>query len=92
MYRDRPRAPSDEAVYWVEYVVRHGKNVLKSPGAGHLEWWQTELLDVYGFILACALLTLCVAALTARLMFVRLRTLAMKLSPGKIKFANKKLN
>ncbi len=44
-------SPREETVYWVEYVIRHGKNVLRSP-AVDMEWWQVELLDVYAFIAA----------------------------------------
>ncbi|XP_014217158.1 UDP-glucuronosyltransferase-like [Copidosoma floridanum] len=51
VFRDRPLKPRDEAVFWIEYVIRHGKNVLRSR-AVDLKWWQAELLDVYAFIAA----------------------------------------
>ena len=38
--------------FWVEYVVRNGPKVLRSP-AMDLYWWEVALLDVYGFILLC---------------------------------------
>ena len=47
-FMDRPLSPLDTAIFWIEYVGRNG-NILKSP-AVHLQWWQLELLDVYGFI------------------------------------------
>lgn len=48
--------PLDEAIFWIEYVARHGKGCLRSPLID-LQWWQANLLDVYGFILL-VLLTL----------------------------------
>lgn len=42
--------PLDTAIYWIEYVVRHGSDSLRSP-AMELAWWQIELLDVYLFVL-----------------------------------------
>ncbi|XP_063972366.1 UDP-glucosyltransferase 2-like [Diachasmimorpha longicaudata] len=53
LFWDRPMSPLDKAIYWVEYAARHGP-VLKSP-ATELSWWQVHLLDVYGFVLGCAL-------------------------------------
>lgn len=40
----------DTANFWIEYVVRHGPEILKSP-ALELAWWELELLDVYVFII-----------------------------------------
>jgi glucuronosyltransferase len=40
----------DTAIFWIEYIIRNGPNVLKSP-ALKLYWWQLALLDVFGFIL-----------------------------------------
>lgn len=62
LFKDRPMKPLDEAVYWIEYVARHG-NVLQSP-AIHLTWWQQKLVDVYAFLLVC------VAAVLAVVVFV----------------------
>ncbi|XP_025159918.1 UDP-glucuronosyltransferase isoform X2 [Harpegnathos saltator] len=49
LFLDRPMNALDTAIYWVEYVVKHG-NFLQSP-AMHLSWWQHHLLDVYAFLL-----------------------------------------
>ena len=48
-FRDNPMPPADVAVYWVEYMARHGKDALKSPIVD-LPWYQANLIDVYGFI------------------------------------------
>ena len=46
LFRDRPQNALDTACYWIEYVIRNGKDVLRSP-AMELTWWQVSLLDVY---------------------------------------------
>lgn len=50
IFRDRPMATLDKAVYWVEYVIRHrGAHHLRS-AAVDLTWYQYFSLDVYAFI------------------------------------------
>ncbi|XP_058804715.1 UDP-glucosyltransferase 2-like isoform X2 [Phymastichus coffea] len=56
LFKDRPMNATDTASFWIEYIIRNGPNVLRSP-ALELEWWQLHLLDVYGFILASIVLT-----------------------------------
>ncbi|XP_046999933.1 UDP-glucosyltransferase 2-like isoform X2 [Schistocerca americana] len=52
LFRDRPRPPLEEAVYWVEYVIRHqGAPHLRS-AAMDLAWYQYLLIDVAAFVLA----------------------------------------
>ena len=46
LFRDRPQNALDTAIYWVEYVIRNGKDVLKSPSMD-LYWWQIALFDIY---------------------------------------------
>lgn len=46
----------DTAVYWIEYVIRNGPNVMRSSSL-NLTWWQLALLDVYAFILLVFLLS-----------------------------------
>lgn len=46
----------DTAIYWVEYVARHGY-ILQSP-AMDLNLLQQNLLDVYGFMLLCVVTVL----------------------------------
>lgn len=48
LFKDRPMTALDTAVYWVEYVARHGY-ILQS-SAIDLNMFQQSLLDVYGFI------------------------------------------
>lgn len=49
VFRDRPLSALDTAIFWVEYIVRNGKNSLRSP-ALDLNWWQLHLFDVYAVI------------------------------------------
>ncbi|CAG9834237.1 unnamed protein product [Diabrotica balteata] len=50
MFHDRQMSPLQEAVYWIEYVVRH--NGAKHLRVGYLDlsWYQYYLLDVFGLI------------------------------------------
>ena len=56
-FLDRPFKPLDTAIYWIEYIARHGKGALRSPLVD-MPWWQANLLDVYAFILAVAIAAL----------------------------------
>ncbi|KAM3922008.1 UDP-glucuronosyltransferase 1-2-like [Leptodactylus fuscus] len=56
LHHDVPVPPRDLAVFWTEYVIRHG-------GAGHLRaagidlpWYQYYLLDVIAILLLCSYL------------------------------------
>lgn len=49
-FLDRPLSALDTACYWVEYVIRHGKDTLRSP-AMDLAWWELALLDVFAALL-----------------------------------------
>ncbi|XP_011495683.1 PREDICTED: UDP-glucuronosyltransferase 2B17-like [Ceratosolen solmsi marchali] len=57
IFKDDLVKPVDKASFLIEYVVRHGKDTLKSPILA-LSWWQRILLDVYGFIALIILITL----------------------------------
>ncbi|XP_032453241.1 UDP-glucuronosyltransferase 1-7C isoform X2 [Nasonia vitripennis] len=50
LFVDRPMSALDTAVYWAEYIGRHGKHSLRSPLVD-MPWYQKNLFDVYGFIL-----------------------------------------
>lgn len=52
-FLDRPMSSMESATWWIEYVLRHDKDVLRSH-AMDLNWWQVNLLDVHGFILFTA--------------------------------------
>ena len=56
IFKDRPMSAVKSAVFWVEYVARHG-NILQS-AAIKLNWLQRNLIDVYGFLFGCAAVAL----------------------------------
>lgn len=51
LFNDRPLSPMDEAVYWVEFIIRNGGDSLKSAGL-HLNWFQYNMIDIALFVLA----------------------------------------
>ncbi|XP_013407931.1 UDP-glucuronosyltransferase 2B1-like [Lingula anatina] len=53
--RDYPMSLVDQAVYWIEHVVRFGGSHLQSPGA-QLPWYIFYSLDVIGFLLSVVVL------------------------------------
>lgn len=55
-FKDRPRTPKEEIIYWTEYVIRHkGAYHLKS-AALELAWYQYVLIDVLIVVLLVILL------------------------------------
>lgn len=67
-FKDRPVPPLDAAIYWVEYIHRHGKDALRS-SIIDMPWWQASLLDVYGFILISISFILFVIVQSSRKLF-----------------------
>ena len=72
--RDRPMSPTDTAVWWTLYVLRHDYEHLqhlKSPGLTQF-WYQRRLLHVYviGTILIVLLITGLVIFTTKFLQFI----------------------
>lgn len=69
IHRDRPVKPLDEAVFWIEYVMRHKGAKHLRVAAHHLTWYQHLLLDVLSFILLTLTLILYVFIKTCRVAF-----------------------
>ncbi|XP_061395083.1 UDP-glycosyltransferase UGT5-like [Musca vetustissima] len=56
IFRDRPMAARETAVYWIEYVIRHKVAThLRSAGLD-LKWYEFYLLDVIAFAVGVPLL------------------------------------
>ena len=76
-FRDRPLTPIQTASFWIEYIVRHGKNALRSPTVD-MPWWQVSLLDIYALIASIVLLVLYVTIkilkLLSRLIIININT------------------
>ena len=49
-FRDRPQTPLETAVYWTEYVIRHGGAPQLRSAELDLTWYQYLLLDVTAVI------------------------------------------
>ncbi|XP_065353632.1 UDP-glycosyltransferase UGT5-like [Cloeon dipterum] len=57
VFLDQPESPLERAVFWTEYVIRHEGAAHLRSAALDLSWYQLELLDVYGFLIAVFLAT-----------------------------------
>ncbi|XP_065569417.1 UDP-glycosyltransferase UGT5-like isoform X4 [Artemia franciscana] len=73
LFHDRPMKPLDEAVYWVEHILRHGGGQHLSPATRNLNRFQAKMLDVYLFLLGAVsiILILIAGSLYALLSIVR---------------------
>ncbi|KAF6206164.1 hypothetical protein GE061_017389 [Apolygus lucorum] len=56
LFNDRPMKPVDEGVYWIEYVLRHGK--VLQPASALMPFYQVYLLDVLGAVALSVLLAM----------------------------------
>lgn len=49
-FKDRPKTPKEEIIFWTEYVIKHnGDNNLKSSGID-LFWYQYGIIDVLSLV------------------------------------------
>ncbi|XP_067839517.1 UDP-glucuronosyltransferase 2A2-like [Heptranchias perlo] len=51
--RDQPISPLERAVFWIEFVMRHGGAKHLRPAAHSLTWYQYHCLDVIALLCAC---------------------------------------
>lgn len=56
LFKDRQMPPIQEAAYWVEYVLKHGK--VLQPASARMPFYKLYLLDVIGFLSVCLLVVL----------------------------------
>lgn len=69
IFHDRPIKPLDEALFWLEYVMRHkGAKHLRVAGV-QLTWYQYMLFDVIGFVVGGFASVLIVAVVLCKKMF-----------------------
>ncbi|XP_077456108.1 UDP-glucuronosyltransferase 2A2-like [Stigmatopora argus] len=57
IHHDRPMKALDEAVFWIEFTMRHKGAKHLRVRSHELTWYQYHSLDVIGFLLAAALLS-----------------------------------
>ncbi|XP_048381756.1 UDP-glucuronosyltransferase 2A2-like isoform X3 [Stegostoma tigrinum] len=56
--RDQPMSPLERAVFWIEFVMRHGGAQHLRPEAHSLSWYQYHCLDVIAFLFICLVIIL----------------------------------
>ena len=56
LFVDKRDHPIDTALWWVEYVIRHGGTDFLKPHSLDLPWYQYHLLDIIAFILMMSVL------------------------------------
>lgn len=50
IYHDRPMKPLDTAVYWVDFIIKHGGATHLKVDGLYLPWYQYLLIDVIFFL------------------------------------------
>ncbi|XP_076672154.1 UDP-glucosyltransferase 2 [Andrena cerasifolii] len=75
-FRDRQVPPLEEGVYWIEYLIRHGPNSLKT-AASNLTWYQYLLLDVLLAMVTSLLLVSWILYKLLKLAFHWVRTVSI---------------
>ncbi|XP_030843266.1 UDP-glucuronosyltransferase 2C1 [Strongylocentrotus purpuratus] len=55
--RSRPMEPVDRAAFWIEHVIKHGGDYMRSPGKD-LSFIQYNLIDVFMFLIGIGALLL----------------------------------
>ncbi|XP_065086148.1 UDP-glycosyltransferase UGT5-like [Ochlerotatus camptorhynchus] len=68
-FRDKPMTPKETAVFWTEYVIRHGGAPQLRSSAVELSLLQYQLIDVYAMMLAMLATVLAVNVYVARKLF-----------------------
>ncbi|XP_062398811.1 UDP-glucuronosyltransferase 2C1-like [Sardina pilchardus] len=58
IHHDRPESPRDEAVFWIEHVMRNKGAKHLRVEAHNLTWYQYHSLDVFAFLTGIVLLVL----------------------------------
>ncbi|XP_015816080.3 UDP-glucuronosyltransferase 2C1 isoform X2 [Nothobranchius furzeri] len=69
IHHDRPMSPLDEAVFWIEFTMRHKGAKHLRVQAHELTWYQYHSLDVLSFLLSVVLLLLLLLVKTCRFCF-----------------------
>ena len=58
LFLDGRDPPLVRAVWWIEYVMRHGSAEFLRPDSLNLNWFQYHLLDVIGVVLLISILVM----------------------------------
>lgn len=66
---DQPMTPLDQAVFWIEFVIRHKGAKHLRVQAHSLTWYQYHSLDVLAVLLTTAVLAVLLFLTTCRFCF-----------------------
>nr|XP_029498400.1 UDP-glucuronosyltransferase-like isoform X1 [Oncorhynchus nerka] len=69
VHKDRPIEPLDLAVFWAEFVMRHGGAEHLRPAAHDLNWIQYHSLDVFTLLLTIVLIVVMVTVKCCKVCF-----------------------
>ncbi|XP_058239344.1 UDP-glucuronosyltransferase 2C1-like isoform X4 [Hemibagrus wyckioides] len=69
IHHDQPMKPLDQAVYWIEYVMRHKGAKHLRVEAHNLTWYQYHCLDVAAFLLSVIALVVFIFVKTCKWLF-----------------------
>uniref|UniRef100_A0A4W5JXB9 UDP glucuronosyltransferase 1 family, polypeptide A1 n=1 Tax=Hucho hucho TaxID=62062 RepID=A0A4W5JXB9_9TELE len=69
VHKDRPIEPLDLAVFWAEFVMRHGGAEHLRPAAHDLNWIQYHSLDVFTLLLIIVLIVVMVTIKCCKVCF-----------------------
>uniref|UniRef100_A0A673Z8H3 glucuronosyltransferase n=1 Tax=Salmo trutta TaxID=8032 RepID=A0A673Z8H3_SALTR len=69
VHKDRPIKPLDLAVFWSEFVMRHGGAEHLRPAAHDLNWIQYHSLDVFTLLLTIVLIVVMVTVKCCKVCF-----------------------
>ncbi|KAK3527152.1 hypothetical protein QTP86_014577 [Hemibagrus guttatus] len=69
IHHDQPMKPLDQAVYWIEFVMRHKGAKHLRVEAHNLTWYQYHCLDVAAFLLSVIALVMFIFVKTCRWVF-----------------------
>ena len=72
--RDEPLDPADKAARWISHVTRFGGGHLR-PQVQDMNFIQSNLIDVYGFIICLSLVVIFTAKNTSLCCYRRCRKL-----------------
>jgi hypothetical protein len=72
VFHDLPRRPTEEAVYWVEHVLKHGTDYIKSD-AMEMPWYQVLGYDITAFLALVVILFVMVARFTCSLLIKKIK-------------------
>ena len=62
----RPMTSTETATWWVEYMIKHGSDPLRSP-AMKPAWWQVQVLNIYTVILFIVVVSLYLTSIFIRI-------------------------